>query len=880
MLDFLKPWIVAYKVDLKSFDDAHYRSLGGMLANITDTIRMIHERGIWLEVVTLVIPGFNDDERELREAARFLASVSRDIPWHVTAFHKDYHMTDPDATSPRTLMRAAEIGAEEGLRFIYAGNLPGKVGPWENTRCPGCGETLIERFGYLIRSYRLTPAGGCPRCQTVLPGIWPREPATVRTGNDMNAYVQRLPRAVVAQTPTRQNLPILSEGPPPMATTSSRPQLTTEQKQNLVRATGGLVRSLTHDPAARFAHETLSDLKGHLVAGAFVSLKRGKHLRSCCGMLGQPLPLLTAVQDAAARTVWDDHRFPPISPTEVDRLDMEVWLLHTPEPVHAKGAERAKAITVGKHGIQVARGQQHGLFLPSVALDSGWDSQRFLDEVCIKAGLPPTAWLDDASALFTFEGEVVRTHLNEGPSRPAPERRSCVCRVEDLPAYADFCRNNINALLSGATPSYFFLGVPDGNVAGAILTLHRPGHPQHFCHFSLRPGLPLQSTLFTLCKEAAQALAKQRPSPETLATIQVHVAILHDPALHGTVLAHDLAGVDPRQRVLMVLERNKSAVVFDPERTAEDLLGLAIRAAHVTEPAGAAVFSLDAIAASPFTVSTAPQPVRGHAVRQPAAAGTFYPADAAQLARMVDALLAEPCEQAAWPAAMVPHAGLQFSGRLAANVLKRLKIPRTVIVLGPKHTALGMDWAVAPHQTWAFPGGSLETDFLLARQLCEAIPGLEMDAAAHQAEHAIEVELPLLARLAPESRVVGIAIGPGNLESCRRFAQGLASVLKEREDRPLLLISSDMNHFANDAETRRLDAIAMEALERLDPAGVYETVTQNRISMCGVLPAVIVLETLRLLGEVKKAERVGYATSADVSGDKSRAVGYAGMLFG
>ena len=149
VLDFLRPWIVAYKIDLKSFSDRHYRSLGGELANITDTIRMVHERGIWLEVVTLIIPGFNDDEGELCDMARFLASISSDIPWHVTAFHKDYRMTDPDATPPRTLIRAAELGAEAGLRYVYAGNLPGRVGPWENTRCPGCAATLIERYGYL-----------------------------------------------------------------------------------------------------------------------------------------------------------------------------------------------------------------------------------------------------------------------------------------------------------------------------------------------------------------------------------------------------------------------------------------------------------------------------------------------------------------------------------------------------------------------------------------------------------------------------------------------------------------------------------------------------------------------------------------------------------
>src|SRR5262245_59190413 len=111
VLDFLRPWIQAYKVDLKSFDDRHYRTLGCTLESVTDTIRMIHERGIWLGVVTLVIPGFNDSEAELRAAARFLASVSRDIPWHLTGFHQDYKMTAPPATDSRALIRRAEIGA-------------------------------------------------------------------------------------------------------------------------------------------------------------------------------------------------------------------------------------------------------------------------------------------------------------------------------------------------------------------------------------------------------------------------------------------------------------------------------------------------------------------------------------------------------------------------------------------------------------------------------------------------------------------------------------------------------------------------------------------------------------------------------------------------
>ena len=124
MLDFLRPWIVAYKIDLKGFDEKRYRTLGGTLEHVTEGIRMVHERGLWLEVVTLVVPGFNDSEAELRDIARFLVSISRDIPWHVTAFHKDYKMTDAPNTAAAQIVRAAEIGREEGLRFVYAGNVP------------------------------------------------------------------------------------------------------------------------------------------------------------------------------------------------------------------------------------------------------------------------------------------------------------------------------------------------------------------------------------------------------------------------------------------------------------------------------------------------------------------------------------------------------------------------------------------------------------------------------------------------------------------------------------------------------------------------------------------------------------------------------------
>jgi len=174
VLNYVRPSIDFYKVDLKSFDDKHYRQLGGRIEPILLTIRRLHELGVWLEIVTLLIPGFNDSRDELERLTAFVASVSPDIPWHVTAFHKDYRMADPENTTPEMLENAAAIAKSAGLRYVYAGNIPGRVGDLENTRCHNCAALLIERHGYLIRDYRLTPEGNCPVCGTAIPGRWGR----------------------------------------------------------------------------------------------------------------------------------------------------------------------------------------------------------------------------------------------------------------------------------------------------------------------------------------------------------------------------------------------------------------------------------------------------------------------------------------------------------------------------------------------------------------------------------------------------------------------------------------------------------------------------------------------------------------------------------
>jgi len=172
VLDYLRPWLDLYKVDLKGFNDKNYRKLGGKLQTVLDTIGLLIQKGFWVEVVTLVVPEFNDSDEELRDIARFLAGVSRDIPWHVTAFHPDYRMADRGWTPAKALMRAAEIGQAEGLNFVYAGNIPGRTGSLENTYCPTCKAPLIERVGFQVRANRLGRDGACPKCRTRIPGVW------------------------------------------------------------------------------------------------------------------------------------------------------------------------------------------------------------------------------------------------------------------------------------------------------------------------------------------------------------------------------------------------------------------------------------------------------------------------------------------------------------------------------------------------------------------------------------------------------------------------------------------------------------------------------------------------------------------------------------
>ena len=172
VLEALQPVLDGYKVDLKCMTDEKYRSVGGRLQVVLDTIKQAHDLGMWVEVVTLIIPGFNDSNDELWESARFLVSVSPDIPWHVTSFYPTYKHLEGERTSAEILQRAADIGQEAGLKYVYAGNLPGRVGSLENTYCPHCNHRLIHRMGYSVVENRVEQNGTCPDCGEPIAGIW------------------------------------------------------------------------------------------------------------------------------------------------------------------------------------------------------------------------------------------------------------------------------------------------------------------------------------------------------------------------------------------------------------------------------------------------------------------------------------------------------------------------------------------------------------------------------------------------------------------------------------------------------------------------------------------------------------------------------------
>jgi AmmeMemoRadiSam system radical SAM enzyme/AmmeMemoRadiSam system protein B/AmmeMemoRadiSam system protein A len=860
----------AANIDLKGFtEEFYYGTTGAHLDPILDTIRFAcRETDCWVELTNLIIPDANDDGDQLQRMCDWiLEAVGSDVPVHFTAFHPDFRMTDRPRTSEQTLVRAYQIAQQTGLRYVYVGNVHDVAR--QSTYCPSCGQLLIERDWHQLGRYRLD-GNRCGNCQYEIaghfesqPGSWGRRRQPIRIGDsDPPLPSSRSEEPAKHEAATVQNLEF-SEG----------------QRDRIHRAACQIVFAAVCRTELAEISELLGDLADRPVAGIYVTLKRGQTLRGCCGLQGPPVSLGAALVDAGTRTARDDPRMSPIAAIELEYLSVSVSILGSPRPIGVVGDDRADKVQVGKHGLRIQMGNHAGLLLPSVAKERSWSSRQFLDAVCRKAGLPPASWRSDQAAIHLFDGIDF--------SAPMADRLEITLgaepRVFNSQQLSGLCRwvgNNMVAAQNGATPLFYCSEVPDGVVSAVALTIvYDPNEPPaSWIQWKLRDGVPIQSTLFQLTQTAAAALVGRGAAENW----QIRIAVLTAPVHHGIDSDADLVEVDCRSRAIVATDGRRCSIGFDAAASPQDLLREVLAWQPFRRDATQIYSAVCDCTDDQLAASIGPRHEPNVTARPPAVAGSFYPQDDSEREALVDQLLDElpPVETESVAAAMVPHAGLRYSGRIAADVWRRIDLPSDVLIIGPKHTPEGADWAVAPHHQWQLSStASLPGAVELAEQIAARIPGMELDGAAHRREHGIEVQLPLLYRLAPQTRVAAIAMQGGSFEELRHAASALADWIGGLDNPPLLVISSDMNHFADDSENRRRDALALAMLEQYDPEGLLNVCEEESISMCGQIPAALVLLTLKALGQQVQFRQIAYATSGDVSGDLSRVVGYAGVLF-
>ena len=531
-----------------------------------------------------------------------------------------------------------------------------------------------------------------------------------------------------------------------MATTEL-PVLTRSQSRSLLRLTAQRVRAAVR--REKWGQTLPAEISEIPLFGVFVSLKgkSNNQLRSCMGTLRESEPLGRLLEQAAVLAATSDPRFPPLQATELASLRMEVWLLACPRPMLATGRDRIAAVEVGKHGLIAIRGSRHGLLLPGVPVEFGWNAQTFLEHTCIKAGLPPDAWRDDTTQFEIFEGvefaDLLATLLAESDT-PTPNSSS---------------RDSMNA------------------------QFERLGFGEVVVSPEIAPTSPMVRTPVRVRRAAVAG--KFYPSGHQM----------------GELLDHFFR---------------------DAEQSTETLRSQLL-----------------------------PGPIVG---------------------------------------AMVPHAGWIFSGAMAVRTLailqERSPIPRRWLILCPKHTPGGAAWAVSQDDEWEIPGPDghavrIPADPDFANRFISSDPGFVSDSRPHEREHAIEVLLPMIYRLSPHCRMTAVTMSGGDdwatlAMAAQRIADLWASL--PEQDRPFILISSDMSHYIPAAKARQLDGEVLKLLEQRQIRAAYQRIQRERITMCGAEPACLMLESLRLAGQLRQIVCTGYTHSGMVTGDSSEVVGYAGLF--
>jgi AmmeMemoRadiSam system radical SAM enzyme/AmmeMemoRadiSam system protein B/AmmeMemoRadiSam system protein A len=828
-------FIDAANVDLKAFTDEFYRQQTfSRIEPVLDTLRWLkHETSVWFEITNLMIPGENDSPDETARLCDWvLEHLGDSVPLHFTAFHPDFKMRDKDHTPHDTLIAARQTAIDRGLKYVYVGNV--LDGERQSTYCPHCSAVVIERDHYEIGEYRIRD-GACAACGTKIPGVFE---------NECGHWGRKRVPLSIRDTET-----------PPM----TNPTMTfhhPEARRALLARARHLVECAAHGVSPTESLPTaVAAIPCH---GLFVTLKRGHQLRGCIGnyQADTPNPVSALLDQAAPAAALNDWRFPPVGAEELPFLTVEITPMHAFRSIAESGARRVEAVQIGRHGLIIWRGTQRGLLLPQVAVENGWDATTFLTQVCAKAGLPADAWLADDSELTTFEGDPF-----SAPS-PQPEIDTAAFSRAEIESVAALA----SAVITGKMGT---LQVPAiivqtcSHPLGVIVD--RGGHQS----FALRSG----ANLGELIREAAGTADIRESSDASATEVTVHLLSLpitlrpaDYPARHG---------IARRGAVLARLGETFAIALpgpgTDPVPGALESIGLTV-AQWPASGAEIVAFQKQSIV---FRLPDSGKPT----VRPAARAGQFYPGTTDDIRAQLDAFFAKtgPAKEKPARAVMLPHAGWIYCGDLIAGALAPVRVPEIAVIIGPKHTPHGANWSVSASSAWQFPGATVPVATEWADFLARRCPGLVRETDAHREEHGCEVLLPFLLRKNPALKIVPIAIGAAGYDDLEPLANALAALRAELVDRLLLVISSDMNHFADDTENRRRDALALEKFEAADTRGLFEVCRAEDISMCGLRPAVAVLRALAK-ERAPTVEITGYDTSARISGDTSRVVGYAGAV--
>ena len=263
--------------------------------------------------------------------------------------------------------------------------------------------------------------------------------------------------------------------------------------------------------------------------------------------------------------------------------------------------------------------------------------------------------------------------------------------------------------------------------------------------------------------------------------------------------------------------------------------------------------------------------------RRPAVAGHFYSASKDGLSREVQKYIDPSAVKEKAIGALSPHAGLIYSGAVAGAVYSRIEFPHTFVLIGPNHSGIGKPFSIMTHGEWEVPTGSLKIDDVLAEKILERSEMIEEDTFAHSMEHSLEVQLPFILYFSSDVKIVPITIMSDSPDACKLVGEAIADAIKDTEYPVTIVASSDMSHYETDSIARAKDKKAIDRVLSLDPKGLYETVRKEGISMCGFIPATIMLYSANKLG-AKEAVLVKYMTSGEVNNDYDHVVGYAGIL--